>query len=522
MSASQDRKRRVEAREQGTERRMVAAEKEAEARRKSKIKWTIGTIVIVLLIAFIIVGNSNLFYTQQTAVTVGDMKYSVADVNYYYMSARNQYLNYGIISSETPLDEQECTISSDFDTWDAYLRDAAIQSLVQLTALSQAAEDAGMTLSEADVRSIDEEFAQLEIEADSYGYSSASKYLTALYGHGVTKKVVRNLMEQSALASKYAQSQYDSFTYTDEQIAETYAEHANEYDTFDYMYYLVQAEKVESADAEGETSSAPTDETMAAAKATADQIAAATQDADSFTEAVAEHGAAVAVTDSDGEETGETPPAAPATVEDGSGSNAGAYAFADWLYSADRAANDVTVVESEGSGYYVVLFQSRGTNDYNTVSVRHILVKAVDEDEDGVYSDEEKATAKERIEAIYDEWKQGDMTEESFAELAEIKSEDTGSSTNGGLYENIYKGEMVEGFEAFCFDPGRQPGNVDIVYGESSSYSGYHLIYFVGQGPLYCDYLADQHLRSDDYSAWQETFFADWGGEQCRAMKYVG
>lgn len=522
MSASQDKKRRVEAREQGTERRMVAAEKEAEARKKSKIKWTIGTIVVVLLIAFIIVGNSSLFYTQQTAVTVGDTKYSVADVDYYYMSLRNQFMNYGMINSNTPLDQQACTYDSSFDSWDAYLRDSALKQLTQVTALCKAAADAGVTLSEADQHSIDEEFAQMEVTAKSNGFSSTGKYLKAAFGPGATKTVVHNRMEQEALASKFAQTQRDSYSYTDEQIAAEYAEHANEYDTFDYMYYLVSAEKVESEGEDGKTTSAATEETMAAAKATADQIAAAVHDADSFEDAVAEYGVGVAVKDDDGNETGEITPAEPTAAAGTSGSNLSSMPFSEWIYSADRTANDVTVAEAEGSGYYIVLFQNRGTNDYNTVSVRHILVKAEDADGDNAYSDEEKAAAKKRIESIYDEWKKGDMTEESFAELAEIKSQDTGSNTNGGLYENIAQGQMVEEFNDFCFDPSRQPGDVGIVYGESTSYSGYHLIYFVGQGPVYRDYIGDQLLRSEDYKAWEEAFFADWSATECRAMKYVG
>lgn len=522
MSASQDKKKRVEERGLGTERRMLAAEKEAAKRKKSKIKWTIGTIVIVLLIAFIIVGNSNLFYTQQTAAKVGDVRYSVADVNYYYMNMRNQYASYGMIDNQTPLDEQECTISSEFDTWDAYLRDAAMQSLVQITALSQAAEQAGMSLTDEDLASIDAEMAEVETTAAQYGYHSLNKYFTALYGHGVTEKVVRRLTEQSMLAGKFADAQRDSYTYTDDQIAATYAEHANEYDTFDYLYYLVSAERVESTDAEGQTSSAPTDETMAAAKATADRIGAAVHDAASFRDAVAEYGAGVAAKDDDGNETDEITPAEPTAAEGTAGQNISSMPFAEWIYSADRAANDVTVVEAENSGYYVVLFQNRGTNDYNTVSARHILVRAVDADEDEVYSDAEKAEAKERIDAIYDEWKQGDMTEDSFAQLANEKSEDTGSNTNGGLYENIYQGQMVAEFNDFCFDPSRKPGDVDIVYGESSSYSGYHLVYFVGEGGLYRDYIADNLLRSEDYHTWEDEFLADWSGTECRAMKYVG
>jgi hypothetical protein len=57
-------------------------------------------------------------------------------------------------------------------------------------------------------------------------------------------------------------------------------------------------------------------------------------------------------------------------------------------------------------------------NDYNTVSVRHILIKAEDTDGDGEYSDEEKQTAYDALTAIQDEWLSGEATEDSFAALA--------------------------------------------------------------------------------------------------------
>ena len=94
------------------------------------------------------------------------------------------------------------------------------------------------------------------------------------------------MMELSQLATKYSQQQYDSYTYTPEEIAASYAENKDSYDTFSYQYYFVQADTEDTTDDDGNTSAKTTDATMAAAKATADKIAAATHDADSFTAAV--------------------------------------------------------------------------------------------------------------------------------------------------------------------------------------------------------------------------------------------
>ena len=118
-------------------------------------------------------------------------------------------------------------------------------------------------------------------------------------------------------------------------------------------------------------------------------------------------------------------------------------------------------------------------------------------------TDEAKAAAKARAEEILAEFEAGEKTEESFAALAEQYSEDQGSNTNGGLYENIYQGQMVPEFNDFCFG-GHKPGDTAIVYGESSSYAGYHVVYYVGEGPLYSSYIAKSALQSEAMSDWSD------------------
>lgn len=332
----------------------------------------------------------------------------------------------------------------------------------------------------------------------------------------MTKKVVRHMLEMSQLATKYSQQQYDSYTYTPEQIAASYAENKDSYDTFNYQYYFVKADTEDTTDDDGNTSAKTTDATMAAAKATADKIAAATHDADSFTAAVTAN--VPAKESEDGTTT------APSVTDntDTKGSGFSSAVYADWLYSADRHANDVTVVEQENSGYYVVLFESRDDNTYNTVNVRHILIKAEDSDSDGTYSDDDKKKAKDAIDDVYERWTQSGQTEDDFAQLANSFSQDSGSNTKGGLYENVYKGQMVQEFNDFCFDPARKPGDVGIVFNESDSYCGYHLVYYVGQGERYCDYLGDQALRTADFNEWESTFFDGWTSTELKGMKYVG
>ncbi len=134
-------------------------------------------------------------------------------------------------------------------------------------------------------------------------------------------------------------------------------------------------------------------------------------------------------------------------------------------------------------------YASRGvTMDSRYVDVRHILIQVqggtAGEDGATVYSDEEWAACEAEAQAVLDAWLAGDKSEDSFAALANEKSQDPGSNTNGGLYENVYMGQMVEPFETWCFDESRQYGDYGLV---KTSY-GCHVMYYVGSEPMWKTY----------------------------------
>ena len=122
------------------------------------------------------------------------------------------------------------------------------------------------------------------------------------------------------------------------------------------------------------------------------------------------------------------------------------------------------------------------------MDVRHILVKVAGgttgEDGSVTYSDEEWKTCEEAAQAILDAWLAGDKTEESFAALAAEKTEDPGSQATGGLYEQVYEGQMVPEFNDWCFDASRQYGD----YGLVKTTYGYHVMFFVGSEPQWISY----------------------------------
>lgn len=122
-----------------------------------------------------------------------------------------------------------------------------------------------------------------------------------------------------------------------------------------------------------------------------------------------------------------------------------------------------------------------GKANGEVVDVRHILVMpeggTTDESGNTTYSEEEWAAAQAEAQAILDEWMVGEATEDSFAKLANSKTEDPGSQNTGGLYSGVKPGEMVTEFNAWIFNEDREAGDTDIV---KTPY-GYHIMYFVNR-----------------------------------------
>lgn len=355
MSASTEKKLRAQAREEGSDKKAVKFAEEEKKAAKTKRNITIASVIIILAVVLILLVNTSILHKNTTALTVGDMKFTPADVNYAYSTAFSNFYNtYGEYASMFGLDttyglsglaSQNCgMMEEEGSTWRDYFLDSAVTSLKQYAAMCKYADENGITLTEEEEASLNDSLATLEESVKSYGYTSLNKYLSGNFGKGVDKDTVLKYERMSLLASK--------------------------------AYSQICAE-VEAADT--------------------------------------------------------------------------------------------------------------GFEDYTTKNFRHILIKAV-ADENGEYTDAAKAEAKAKCEELLKQWEAGDKTEESFAALAEENSEDTGSNTNGGLYEDVYKGQMITEINDFIYDPARKVGDTAICYsGDDASYCGYHVVYFSGDGCKYSE-----------------------------------
>ena len=122
------------------------------------------------------------------------------------------------------------------------------------------------------------------------------------------------------------------------------------------------------------------------------------------------------------------------------------------------------------------------------VNVRHILILPEGATIENIYqetfSEEAWASAEKKAQELLKQWKNSGKKEDKFAELANANSADPGSNTNGGLYTDVYEGQMMEEFNAWCFDASRKKGDSGIV----KTAAGYHVMYFAGETILWKEY----------------------------------
>ena len=160
-------------------------------------------------------------------------------------------------------------------------------------------------------------------------------------------------------------------------------------------------------------------------------------------------------------------------------------------------AEDVEAFFLENEGAYA---DGGITKDAGKVAdVRHILLMpengTTGDDGYPVYAEEDWAACLEKAQGIYDKWLEGDRSEESFHDFAVEYSED-GNASQGGIYEDVPQGYMVEAFDSWCFDDARQVGDHGLVKTEY----GYHIMFFVGGSELWYA-TAEADLLSDLISA---------------------
>lgn len=501
------------------------------APRTKKIITSVICIVVViaLLVTYVATGAVRKGFVSSlnipakcfTGLTVTNgeekAKIKVATYNFYFAtqynsmrSTQSQYEQYGIdleqigldVDFDLPLSKQTYTDSETNETmtWAEHMHELTVESIENTYTyyLAAVAANGGEepAITDEQQSELDETITSYTETANKNGYT-LSGYLTAAMGHGVTEELFKTESIRQYIATNYQSELSKGLTaadYTDEQINAYKDEHLAELQTVDIRLFECESEDDAIAFKDALNADGSNFAELCTEYATSDFYKRAYADDGYSTE--------IGVTKSTLQNKGYAiSSAAEHTHEEGeehSEDEELEYPGLDWLFSTDRQSGDIY----QYSTTVVYVINPVSLSDRKTVNVRHILISPItDEDDTTAAADateEQWSTAYETATKVLDEWNNGDKTSDSFGELATQYTADTGSSSTGGLYENVVTGQMVNSFSSWCFDSARTAGDTAIV---RSDY-GYHIMYFVGANDqTVWQYSSQQELASTDGTA---------------------
>lgn len=477
----------------------------------------VGFILLAVAIAAIIIGlnvwnfvkDSGFSERRTVAIETENFSVSEAQMYYYfysqYQSTYNSLAGYGLdpsvygLTAGQSLKNQKCTFDST-KTWFQYFMETAMTNVQEQLALCEAAKAEGLELTDADNEEIENMLESIEKNAKTQGYT-LKNYLKANYGKVVSVSDVEKSLELEMLATKYLEKKLDKVDVSYDALKAIYDKDTDKYDTVDYatftfdfndIYDVLIKDKnaddtTEDEDAKADDESEDKDEELdpevkteavKIAKEYSEKLSKVT-DIKSFEEVLKDFYVNVM---KQSEETAKKTLADAKHVVEGAYYKEGDEQLA-WLFGKDDAA-DVkvgavkTFTETEEHDheegddhtdlaeiYTVILVtRTRGTVEgVTSVDVRHILFST------DTYKDDSE------VNKIYEQWKKDGAKEDDFAKLAEKYTEDDGSKFNGGLYEGVTEGQMVDEFNDWIFDKERKAGDHGIV---KTSY-GWHMMYYV-------------------------------------------
>ena len=444
------------------DRKMQKRKEEKEREKKEeKISTAIGIVVLVALVCLVASFPIRTYLaTHETYVVVNGENVNKVEFDYIYNTTKNNYISqYGSYLSYFGLDTtQDLSTQSYSDTlsWQDYFEQMAVDNLKQNKALMAAAKAEGFTYDTTEEYSTFED--TIKTSAASSGVSQKD-YLRSIYGQYATMARIEPYIKNDMIINAYYKKLQEDNAPSDDEIQSYYEENKATYDSVDYRLTTIAAElptepteladPVEdtAASTDGtatDTTSTDTTTTDTAYQPSDAEIEKAMEDA----KVLADEAEATVAKDGDEH-----------TNEKKSSVN---YLISDWLFDDARKAGDTTVIANDNShSYYVVAFEKRYLDETPSADVRVIIPE---EDKSG--------------EEILDEWKSGEATEDSFAELCKKYTQDTTAADNGGLFEQVTASGMTEELSDWIFDSSRAAGDtVSITIADSATY----VLYYVGQ-----------------------------------------
>lgn len=429
-------------------------EEKEKARRDERVGRIIGIALLAVLVCFVASFPIRNYLTiNGSYIKVSGENVSKVEFDYHYQVASSDYINqYGAYLSYFGLDlsrDVRTQMYSDTLTWGDFFDELAVDNIAREKALLNAAKEEGFA---HDVTAEYDEYREQLKEAASEADTTVKEYVKQLYGPYATEGRVKSYIQTGMYLNAYTELLGERMTPAMEEIQEHYDNNKADYDSVDYYLASVDAElptePTELADpveetegTEGESegeegteeayqpSEAEIEAAMKLAKAEADKLEKTIQ--------------------ADGELNTNRKRSAVTSV------------LKDWLFDEERKAGDTTVVEdSTLRRYYVVQFEKRYLDETPSSDIRVVV------------------TAGDNAQAILDEWKNGDATEESFTALCEKYNDPSVFSAEGGLLEGVMPSGVPEELGDWISEGGRTAGDTAVI--SPATEDNTYVVYYAG------------------------------------------
>lgn len=473
---------------------------------RNTAKKVANKVISIVLCAVIVLGvvafSLNYYGALQRVIKIGgvgsDQSVSIAEYEYYYMRAYNQvryqaqYYQYyyqtsnGYDLSLTPEEQTQTTKDADGNeiTWAEKLHEDTLEIIQLHKAYYNEALKMGLKLTKADEAFIDKQIEDLRDEAKSAGSNSSNSdsenkvtyslnaYLRKVYGGSINERFLRKQLKIQVLAQKYLTERTNEIAkdYDQKDIDAEYKKDTTAYDFATFRAYTFKTTELTKEDNE-------TDDALKARQAKAN--AEVKKNANDFYNAVTNDATFTAKAKELNKDTADynVDKETKYSMLKSTAQSTFSEDAAKWLFDSSTKVGSKKLFSDEENGKYIVVLALSKPHQEQTVTARHILFQTKDQNSGNDLSEEEIAKKKTQAEDVLKKFNEGDKTEDSFAALANEYNEDTGSSSNGGLYEHIYPGQMVTEFNDWVFDANRKAGDVELVETDF----GYHIIYFVAK-----------------------------------------
>lgn len=463
-------------------------EQEEKEKREKRIGIAAGIVVVAAIVCLIASFPIRTYLAvNETFVKVGGEKITKLEFDYNYNLAVNNYISqYGSYLSYFGLDTSKdlsTQMYSDTLTWEDYFQQMTVDTIKSNKALLAKANEAGFTYdTKEDFKEYEE---SLKAAAAEQGVN-VNNYLKSSFGSYATLGRLEGVIKEGMVVNAFYKQLTDEKQPTDDEIQAYYDENTASYDSVDYRMEQINAElptePTELAD--------PVDETQQA------EDGAEGEEEKAYEPSEAEVAAAMAEAKAKADESVKTIAKDGELRKNATKSSINSY-VSDWLFDDSRKAGDTTVIENTTSNcYYVVAFDKRYLDETPSVNARVIMTQAAADTEDGA-DDTKQVDAQ----AILDEWKAGEATEDSFIELCKKYSQDTYTSENGGLYEGITKSGVEESIAEWLFAEDRVQGDTTAITLEGGVN---YVMYYLGQGDPQWKLSVRSTLLSDTMDAYLE------------------